>query len=103
MSTIWEYSRTLHCQQNQPLLPNTRYNKLKELKPVYNYLYVKMITDLKWGDGMNPNDRIRRQIFGYFYERNNQATSKIGKRGSSVKISDAKRELKISMASSNRK
>lgn len=43
---------------------------------------------------MNPNDQIRRQILQYFYDRNNSATSHYGKKGSAVKISDAKRELK---------
>ena len=43
---------------------------------------------------MNPNDEIRRQILRYFYERNATATSRLGKKGSAVKISDAKRELK---------
>jgi hypothetical protein len=42
----------------------------------------------------NPNDEIRRQILRYFYERNSTATSKYGKRGSAVKISDVKKELK---------
>jgi hypothetical protein len=43
---------------------------------------------------LNPNDRIRKQILRYFYERNAGATSRFGKRGSAVKISDAKRELR---------
>ena len=43
---------------------------------------------------MNPNDQIRKQILKYFYERNARASSRFGKRGSAVKISDAKRELK---------
>jgi hypothetical protein len=43
---------------------------------------------------LNPNDEIRKQILRYFYERNAGATSRRGKRGSAVKISDAKRELK---------
>lgn len=42
----------------------------------------------------NPNDEIRRQILQYFYDRNSNATSRFGKKGSAVKISDAKRELK---------
>lgn len=44
--------------------------------------------------GPNPNDQIREQILRYFYDRNSNATSKFGKRGSAVKISDVKRELK---------
>lgn len=43
---------------------------------------------------MNPNDVIRQQILQYFYDRNASATSHLGKKGSAVKISDAKRELK---------
>lgn len=42
----------------------------------------------------NPNDEIRHHILHYFYERNANATSQYGKKGSSVKISDAKKELK---------
>lgn len=42
----------------------------------------------------NPNDQIRNQILRYFYDRNANATSRFGKKGSAVKISDAKRELK---------
>src|SRR5689334_4014869 len=44
--------------------------------------------------GLNPNDQIRKQILRYFYERNDSATSKFGKKGSAAKISDVKRELK---------
>lgn len=43
---------------------------------------------------MNPNDAIRNQILRYFYNRNANATSRFGKKGSAVKISDAKKELK---------
>src|SRR5207253_8586056 len=43
---------------------------------------------------MNPNDQIRHQILQYFYDRNKSATSHYGKKGSAVKISDAKHELK---------
>lgn len=42
----------------------------------------------------NPNDEIRRLMLRYFYDRNAAATSKRGKRGSGVKISDVKKELK---------
>lgn len=42
----------------------------------------------------NPNDEIRRQILRYFYDRNASATSRFGKKGSAVKISDVKSELK---------
>ncbi|MEX2110728.1 MAG: hypothetical protein WD802_09015 [Gemmatimonadaceae bacterium] len=43
---------------------------------------------------MNPNDQIRQQILQYFYDRNRSATSHYGKKGSAVRISDAKRDLK---------
>jgi hypothetical protein len=43
---------------------------------------------------MNPSDEIRRKILLYFYGRNASATSRTGKKGSGVKISDVKRELK---------
>lgn len=40
------------------------------------------------------NTEIRRIMLRYFYERNKNATSARGKRGSAVKISDVKKELK---------
>jgi hypothetical protein len=40
------------------------------------------------------NTEIRRRMLQYFYDRNNNATSVRGKKGSAVKISDVKRELK---------
>ena len=43
---------------------------------------------------MNPNDQIRRELLQYFYDRNSNATSRFGKKGSAVKISDVKREMK---------
>jgi hypothetical protein len=43
---------------------------------------------------LNPNDEIRSRILQYFYDRNATATSRFGKRGSAIKISDVKRELK---------
>lgn len=43
---------------------------------------------------MNPNDQIRQQILQYFYDRNSNATSRMGKKGSAVKIMDIRRELK---------
>ena len=42
----------------------------------------------------NPNDQIRQQLLEYFYDRNQNATSEKGKRGSHIKISDIKKELK---------
>ncbi len=44
--------------------------------------------------GPNPNDETRQQILQYFYDRNSDATSRFGKKGSAVRISDVKRELK---------
>jgi hypothetical protein len=46
------------------------------------------------GPPPNPNDAIRLQILRYFYNRNARAASRFGKRGSAVRISDVKRELK---------
>lgn len=43
---------------------------------------------------MNPNDLVRKQILQYFYDRNAGATSARGKKGSAMKISDVKRDLK---------
>lgn len=40
------------------------------------------------------NTEIRRVMLRYFYDRNNNATSARGKKGSAVKISDVKKELK---------
>jgi hypothetical protein len=44
------------------------------------------------------NDEIRRVMLQYFYDRNRNATSARGKKGSAVKISDVKKELKASHA-----
>src|SRR5712672_3204769 len=41
------------------------------------------------------NNEIRGLMLQYFYERNKNATSAMGKRGSAVKISDVKSELKV--------
>ncbi|MDZ7266886.1 MAG: hypothetical protein ONB48_06085 [candidate division KSB1 bacterium] len=49
------------------------------------------------GDHERPsNNEIRRIMLQYFYDRNKNATSARGKKGSAVKISDVKRELKAS-------
>lgn len=40
------------------------------------------------------NEEIRKLLLEFFYERNKNATSVRGKRGSAVKISDVKKELK---------
>src|SRR6266540_5218035 len=40
------------------------------------------------------NDEIRSLMLQYFYDRNKNATSSMGKKGSAVKISDVKAELK---------
>lgn len=42
------------------------------------------------------NTEIRRIMLRYFYDRNDRSTSARGKKGSAVKISDVKRELKAS-------
>lgn len=42
------------------------------------------------------NTEIRRTMLQYFYDRNKNATSARGKKGSAVKISDIKKELKAS-------
>ncbi len=43
---------------------------------------------------VNPNDQMRRQILQWFYDRNSEATSQYGKKGSAAKISDVKKGLK---------
>ena len=45
-------------------------------------------------NNMNPNDKIREQILEYFYDRNANATSRMGKKGSAIKVSAVKSELK---------
>jgi len=40
------------------------------------------------------NNEIRQLLLQYFYDRNKNATSSMGKRGSAIKISDIKAELK---------
>jgi hypothetical protein len=42
------------------------------------------------------NNEIRRIMLVYFYDRNKNATSARGKKGSAVKISDVKKQLKAS-------
>jgi hypothetical protein len=42
------------------------------------------------------NTEIRRIMLQYFYDRNKNATSARGKKGSAIKISDIKKELKAS-------
>ncbi|SRR5581483_3094522 len=49
---------------------------------------VKKIIELR------SNDEVRRLVLRYFYDRNASATSKTGKKGSHVKISDVKADLK---------
>jgi len=44
--------------------------------------------------GILTNDEIRSIMLRYFYDRNKNATSSIGKKGSAVKIRDIKAELK---------
>lgn len=40
------------------------------------------------------NDEIRQMVLQYFYDRNSNATSRKGKKGSSIKMQDIKSELK---------
>lgn len=40
------------------------------------------------------NDELRQMILQYFYDRNNNATSRKGKKGSAIKMKDIKSELK---------
>jgi hypothetical protein len=42
----------------------------------------------------NPNDAIRLKLLQFFHNRNVNATSRMGKRGSAIRISDLKSELK---------
>ena len=49
---------------------------------------------MKSGRVPPANNEIRRLMLQYFYERNKNATSARGKKGSAVKISDVKSELK---------
>jgi hypothetical protein len=41
------------------------------------------------------NEEIKKLLLQYFYDRNNNATSARGKKGSAVKISDVKKETKV--------
>jgi hypothetical protein len=43
---------------------------------------------------VNANDNVRAKILRYFYDTNQNATSRAGKKGSAIKISDLKSELK---------
>lgn len=49
----------------------------------------------KVGHAPMTNDEIRRLMLRYFYNRNENATSSMGKKGSAVKISDVKADLKV--------
>src|SRR5437867_1018724 len=49
----------------------------------------------KTGQVPPSNNDIRRIMLQYFYDRNRNATSSRGKKGSAVKISDVKKELKV--------
>lgn len=51
---------------------------------------------------MNPNDEIRHKILQWFYDRNTNATSQYGKKGSSSKISEVKKGLKESFGLSQK-
>jgi len=43
---------------------------------------------------VRTNNEIRQLLLKYFYDRNKTATSSMGKKGSAIKISDIKKELK---------
>jgi len=43
---------------------------------------------------VRTNNEIRQLLLKYFYDRNKNATSSMGKKGSAIKISDIKKELK---------
>jgi hypothetical protein len=53
-----------------------------------------MAKKTKTGRSPLSNNEIRRIMLQYFYDRNKNATSARGKKGSAVKISDVKKELK---------
>ena len=53
-----------------------------------------MATKMKAKPAARTNTEVRSRLLQYFYDRNNNATSARGKKGSAVKISDVKRELK---------
>jgi hypothetical protein len=44
---------------------------------------------------VNPNDAIRNQILHYFFVRNTSATSRFGRKGSAVKISDEDSDAEV--------
>src|SRR5579862_4915782 len=48
----------------------------------------------KAGRPARTNNEVRDLLLRYFYDRNRKATSARGKKGSAVKISDVKRDLK---------
>jgi len=54
------------------------------------------INSFRKGVIMNFNDAIRQQILQWFYNRNVNATSQYGKKGSAIKIRDVKKGLKDS-------
>ena len=54
------------------------------------------MTKRKESPSRPTNTEIRRSMLQYFYDRNRNATSARGKRGSAVRISDVKKELKAS-------
>jgi len=52
------------------------------------------MSKFKTGAPATANNEVRTLLLRYFYDRNKNATSSKGKKGSAVRISDAKRELK---------
>lgn len=57
-------------------------------------ILTKHLFPKKGNNKLNHNDEKRNQILRWFYDRNANATSQRGKKGSAVKISDAKKGLK---------
>jgi hypothetical protein len=53
-----------------------------------------MVKSAKVALPAKTNDQVREILLRFFYDRNQNATSSEGKKGSAVKISDVKRTLK---------
>src|SRR5688572_28061498 len=74
--------------QTLTLIPGTRCNhRLQNRRS-------QVVAKQKEARVLPSNTEIRRLMLQYFYERNKNATSARGKKGSAIKISDIKKELK---------
>ena len=62
-----------------------------------------MVKKAKTSAPARTNNEIRLLLLQYFYDRNDNSTSARGKKGSAVKISDVKKELKPRKGLANRK